>query len=91
MSLLEASHTNIRLFILKIVINRPDAFKNYSSYWIRPIMRTALTDLGNGFNYFVRDVCILFLKWGIQPKDTNEDRSVASQFMVIVHVVVNNL
>ncbi|CAG8461030.1 2617_t:CDS:10, partial [Racocetra fulgida] len=33
------THINIRLFIAKMIINIPEAFENYASIWIRPLIQ----------------------------------------------------
>jgi hypothetical protein len=47
------------------VLNRPDVFKDFSSAWFEPLARLVVSkdNGGNGFNYFVRDICLLFLRW----------------------------
>jgi hypothetical protein len=44
-------------------------FEPYAGFWMRPLLNLAtLTDLGNGFHYFLRDICILLLKWKGIPR-----------------------
>lgn len=39
-------------------------FEPYAAYWIRPLLNLALIpDSGNGFHYFLRDICVLLLRW----------------------------
>lgn len=76
------SSPNVILFILKIIINKPDYFVPYATYWIKPILRNVTSGVvGEKFNYFLRDICILFLKWNVIPKDSTEEKQLYSQFM----------
>ncbi len=49
----------------KVIVNRPQIFYDFGSQWFEPLVRLVLSkDMdGNGLNYFIRDICILFLKW----------------------------
>lgn len=52
----------IRLFIIKIILNRPQSFKKWADLWFGPICTVMSgNNGGTGFHYFLRDVCTLFL------------------------------
>jgi hypothetical protein len=39
-------------------------FEPYASFWIKPLLNLAVSpESGNGFHYFLRDICIVLLKW----------------------------
>lgn len=61
------THPNIRLFILKLIVNGSTVFEPYARFWFKPMVQTLTqTDFGaTPFNYFVRDVCLTFLKWSV--------------------------
>lgn len=76
---------NVKLFITKLVMNKPDAFERFAGDWFAPMCRVLLQNLetvGNpGFNYFVRDLCIVFLKWpGFVPQQA-EHKIHAARFL----------
>ena len=51
-----------RLFIIKLVLNRPDIFQPWAVDWFEPIAKTmgCNENGGVGFHYFLRDVATLF-------------------------------
>jgi DNA-dependent protein kinase catalytic subunit len=54
---------NLRLFFLKLIINKPDIFAPYAGHWFEPFM-TAITfssSYGEGINYFVQDLTAFLL------------------------------
>jgi DNA-dependent protein kinase catalytic subunit len=84
-----ASSPNVLLFILKVIINRPEVFLPYSNYWVKPILRNVASGIvGDKFNYFLRDICILLLKWNVIPKETSEEKQLYSQFMVKIFAYI---
>ena len=63
-------HINIRLFILKLLINKPTLFKPFAKEWFDPIMAYLLQckEQGKGgFHYFARDLCTMILSWEYVP------------------------
>eukprot|EP01125_Pyxidicula_operculata_P008002 TRINITY_DN2699_c0_g1_i1.p1 TRINITY_DN2699_c0_g1~~TRINITY_DN2699_c0_g1_i1.p1 ORF type:complete len:2900 (-),score=828.74 TRINITY_DN2699_c0_g1_i1:54-8009(-) len=95
------THVNIKLFITKLIINLPHIFEPYARFWFKIIIQIVLeNEFGkSGFNYFVRDICIMFLKWsnfgssssssttgnsgGVSMID-KEDRIYASKFVLFL-------
>ncbi|CAG8723481.1 4664_t:CDS:10, partial [Racocetra persica] len=59
------THINIRLFIAKMIINIPEAFENYASIWIRPLIQLIIEGdmYGKGINYFIQDLCAIIIVW----------------------------
>jgi len=57
-----ASSLPVRLFLIKLVLNRPDLFEPWAVDWFEPIARTmgCAENGGVGFHYFLRDVATLF-------------------------------
>ncbi|EAL66880.2 DNA-dependent protein kinase subunit [Dictyostelium discoideum AX4] len=58
-------HPNIVIFMIKIIINRPQYFERFHELWIPILMDYVVSEGngGNGLHYFVRDVCFILLKW----------------------------
>jgi len=59
------THINIKVFLLKLILNAPHIFEPYASQWF-PVIVNIVKEGGfgkYGFNYFVRDLCLMFLKW----------------------------
>lgn len=66
--LLQVNNTkflNVRVFILKLLINNPEIFEPYAQYWILPICDyiTGKQKNGKGFHYFHRDLITLLITW----------------------------
>lgn len=76
------THGNVRQFIAKVVLNRPDVFKDFASTWFEPLARLAVSkdNGGSGFNYFVRDICLLFLRWNHFTPAAHQ-KSIVNAFM----------
>lgn len=76
---------NVKLFITKLVMNKPEAFERFAGDWFSPLCRVLLQNaetVGNpGFNYFVRDLCIVFLKWPSFVPQQAEHKAHASRFL----------
>ncbi|KAI6646753.1 DNA-dependent protein kinase catalytic subunit [Oopsacas minuta] len=60
-----STHTNIRLFIAKIVINRPQVFQPYARLWTEPLVQIILLQCNEnkGMNYFIVDLTVTVLSW----------------------------
>ena len=56
------NYLSIKLFIIKIIINRPHTFSRWKDLWIGPISNVMVGNNGGvGLHYFLRDVATLFL------------------------------
>lgn len=64
-------------------------FRPYAPHWVRAILQVANHAFKDekGFNYYLRDICILFLQWGTVPREHTEEKTLASGF--INHLVKN--
>lgn len=80
----DTTHPSVLLFILKIMINKEEVFQPYHSFWLQPILEVSIKHLCNqsGFHYFLRDVCLLLLKWRAVPSQNEKEFGLASQFIV---------
>lgn len=62
---MKTSHINIKIFILKIIINIPDAFSPFKSFWwicfVEMIGRG--DEFGEGFNHVIQDLCLILILW----------------------------
>lgn len=58
-------HLNLRIFILKLLVNNPDVFKIYAQWWVDPICNyiTGKQKNGKGLHYFHRDLIMLLISW----------------------------
>lgn len=68
----EGVHINVRIFILKILINNPTLFAPYASEWFEPVCKyiTEKNNGGKGFHYFMRDLCTMIISWNYVPDET---------------------
>ncbi|CAG9330104.1 unnamed protein product [Blepharisma stoltei] len=57
---------SVKLFLIKIILNRPKTFEKWGDQWFEPICNTMTlpNNGGTGFHYFLRDVaCLLLYEW----------------------------
>eukprot|EP01105_Mastigella_eilhardi_P003802 TRINITY_DN1496_c0_g1_i7.p1 TRINITY_DN1496_c0_g1~~TRINITY_DN1496_c0_g1_i7.p1 ORF type:complete len:3703 (-),score=882.72 TRINITY_DN1496_c0_g1_i7:1157-12265(-) len=79
-----STHENVKLFILKLIINRPSVFEHWANMWLHPIVEFVISPVcGTGFHYFLRDTCVLILRWLHFKKLTisHEDTAALSDFI----------
>ncbi|CAK9795487.1 DNA-dependent protein kinase catalytic subunit [Anthophora quadrimaculata] len=63
-SMKSTSYDNVRLFMLKIVLNMQTVFKPYVKFFLQPIMHTTYMYLkGNQLNYIIVDVIEMLIDW----------------------------
>ena len=80
-------HLNIKIFILKLLVNNSLLFKPFAQHWYRVICRFIVSKKrgGTGFHYFLRDLATtLLVQWSDDVKlnfDDFEQRSLCSQVM----------
>ena len=76
----ESTHINIKIFILKIVVNNPKLFKPYASQWFEPICNYILCKKsgGKGFHYFLRDLCTMIISWDYVPESNPTNKLLLS-------------
>lgn len=84
------THINIKYFLTKIILNRPTIFQNFCHEFFENIVYVAIYPMSKtrGINYFLRDICLLFLKWNdLNPGNTLNGRASASNF--VEHLMKN--
>jgi DNA-dependent protein kinase catalytic subunit len=71
---------NVRLFLARVIINRPKVFQPYAKFWLIPLVELIVSGvLGtSGLNYFIIDVVVTMLSWA--PTKL-EDQYLASQLL----------
>ena len=59
------THSNVRLFIAKIIINRPLVFQLYARVLIEPLVQIILLQCSEnkGMHYFIVDLTVTLLSW----------------------------
>uniref|UniRef100_A0A1I8FHT3 NUC194 domain-containing protein n=1 Tax=Macrostomum lignano TaxID=282301 RepID=A0A1I8FHT3_9PLAT len=59
------SHPNVRIFLMKLLINCQDIFQPYAHFWLRPMCQFALSDRngGQGFHTLLVDIVYFFVAW----------------------------
>jgi DNA-dependent protein kinase catalytic subunit len=78
------THPNARIFLAKIIVNRPSIFEPYASTLFAPLVKLATSkdNGGSGIHYFLRDIIVLLLRWkDMMPPDTFEGRQIASSLV----------
>ncbi|XP_063961376.1 DNA-dependent protein kinase catalytic subunit-like [Lytechinus pictus] len=56
---------NIKLFIIRLIINTQDVFQPYAKFWLTPLMQFLATARvqRDGMNYMVMDIMLVMLDW----------------------------
>lgn len=79
------THVTIKWCIAKLIVLKPAIFQPYASLWFLPLVQLLLTPAQEsgaiGFNYFLRDVCSVFLRWRFVPGPDEPDRENASALL----------
>lgn len=77
------TNVNIKIFILKIVVNKAALFKRFAKDWFEPIMAYVIggKKQGKGFHYFSRDLCTTILEWNYVPPRTNKTIELCSSLV----------
>ena len=75
------TNINVKIFILKIVINNPTLFEPYAAQWFEPIALYIIekNNGGKGFHYFMRDLCTLLISWSkYVPEETPKNKNLCT-------------
>lgn len=82
-----STHLNIKVFIVKVILNRQSVFAPYMFKWFIPIIEHIVsneeTTGKNGLNYYLRDICISFLKYDFLPTESYQ-RRLANKFVEFI-------
>ena len=73
-------HLNIKIFILKLLVNNQKLFKPYAQHWFIPICKFIVSNKtgGKGFHYFLRDLATLLISWTDDFNPEKRDRDLCS-------------
>jgi hypothetical protein len=81
------THANVRMFLVKVVLNRRHLFAEFGARWLRPLLATAVDERcfnrrTKGLNYMLRDLAFLFVEWAphTMPR-TDDERARANEFV----------
>jgi DNA-dependent protein kinase catalytic subunit len=59
-----SQHKNVKLFIIKLIMNVEDVFKPYAKFWLDPISLAIIDEsLGCSMNYVISDTVSMLLSW----------------------------
>jgi DNA-dependent protein kinase catalytic subunit len=84
----DETHVNIKLFIIKIILNRPKIFEKYLEDWFRIMIDTCLLT-GNEINYFIRDVSLTLIEYNFVPKSKVDINSLNKLFSHLLKSCTN--
>ncbi|KAG2383045.1 hypothetical protein C9374_005012 [Naegleria lovaniensis] len=91
----DSTHRNIKLFICKVIINRPNVFEPFAKHFFEPIVKLILREeeeqkqsedvSTRGINYFIRDLLILLLRWkDVSPHKSALTKDLASKLLAFM-------
>ncbi|XP_047004978.1 DNA-dependent protein kinase catalytic subunit-like [Schistocerca americana] len=72
--LLSDRHRNVKIFIVKLILNNENIFLPFANHWLYPLLLLIKDgSFGNELNYFITDVLALLLSWsGRAIPDSND-------------------
>lgn len=83
-SIQSTRYDNVRLFMLKIVLNMQTVFKPYGNLILQPIMWATYSYLrSNQLNYIIADVIEMLIDWQIVP-DQGNNKHIAQKLWEVV-------
>jgi len=64
----------VKVFLIKVVLNRPAAFRSEAASWVAVLVDYAslAENGGQGFHYFLRDVCTTMIDWWAMNPELGE-------------------
>ena len=79
-------HQNVKIFILKLLVNNSQLFKPFAQHWFTPVCNFIVQKNtgGVGFHYFMRDLATLLVQWSqnfVPRVDKPHERSLCSKVM----------
>ena len=59
------THSNVRLFLARLLVNRSKVFQPYAKFWLGPLAQLVVggDNGGTGLHYFVVDIVVTILSW----------------------------
>nr|XP_006812077.1 PREDICTED: DNA-dependent protein kinase catalytic subunit-like [Saccoglossus kowalevskii] len=78
-----STNPNVKLFIIKLIINAEEVFRPYAKFWLAPLMEWILGGQtgGDGIHYMIGDIVVLMLTWSAIAKPEAGDRILASRLV----------
>ncbi|XP_065898419.1 DNA-dependent protein kinase catalytic subunit-like isoform X2 [Dysidea avara] len=70
---------NVRLFIARLITNRPKVFQPYAQFWLEPLTQLLVTGDNEGIHYLVVEVVVTMLTWA--ETTIPDDRFLASRLL----------
>ncbi|KZC15187.1 DNA-dependent protein kinase catalytic subunit, partial [Dufourea novaeangliae] len=85
-SMTSTSYDNVRLFMLKIILNTQTVFKPYAKFFLQPIIHTTYSYLRqNQLNYVIADVIEMLIDWRtVAVPDENHGKTMAQKLWEII-------
>lgn len=84
---MSSDHVNVRLFMLKIVLNTQAVFKPYADFFLEPIITTIYKSLKDGpLNYLITDALVMLVDWQDVAVPSKEKTEKLAQLLLIVLV-----
>ncbi|XP_064117191.1 DNA-dependent protein kinase catalytic subunit-like [Macrobrachium nipponense] len=76
------THRNVKLFLLRLMMNTSHVFAHYAAHFVIPILSCiAEGTVGDRINYFLSDLLVMLLNWGEEgiPEDSILGKNIANR------------
>ncbi|CAD8069351.1 unnamed protein product [Paramecium sonneborni] len=91
----DSLYLSLKIFMLKLIINKSDIFNKYASGWIGVLLDYCTKENkingGKGFHYFLRDVIVVLIKFSQKQEVRQEYLQMHPQSKNKICSVINNL
>lgn len=80
-------HVNVKLFVGKLLMNRPAAFQTWCVKWYSPMMKVLCYMMEQKLwplNYYVADMCVLMLEWSESAIPDVKDSAVVQKLLKVL-------
>ncbi|XP_070581112.1 DNA-dependent protein kinase catalytic subunit-like [Ptychodera flava] len=76
-----STHSNVKLFIVKLIINTAEVFRPYARFWFTPLMEWLISGdtCGDGIHYMIRDTMVVMLMWATTATPEESERILVSR------------
>lgn len=90
-AMISTSYDNVRLFMLKIILNMQTVFKPYAKLFLQSVIKATYSYLReNNLNYIIADVIEMLIDWQTVPEQSNGKDMAQKLWEVIIYRALVN-